>query len=127
MTAALRLQEALVAALRAAEFDVFDGPPAEAALPYVTVGPDIVGDISTKTHVRREHRYALTVWAAADSVAAVKPAMAAVETAVLGIEADLGAGWRLVTNQFVRSSTRADPAKGLVAGTIEFRARTQLS
>jgi hypothetical protein len=126
MSVGLRLQEALVAGVRAAGFDVFDGPGAEASLPYVTVGADVVTDISTKTHVRREHRYALTVWAAADGVAAVKPAMAAVEAAVLGVGAELGGGWRIVTNQFVRSATRAEPARGLVAGTIEFRARTEL-
>ena len=122
--AALALQVALCAALRVAGFDVFDGPPADAALPYVTIGPDLVSDISTKTAARREHRYAVTVWAAADAVSAVKPAMAAVEAAVLAMPAAMGA-YRLVTNDFVRSFTRADPARGLVAGTCEFRARSE--
>ncbi|WP_300537392.1 head-tail connector protein [Sphingosinicella sp.] len=34
-------------------------------------------------------------------------------------------GHRLVTNDMLRSRTAADPARGLVSGTIEFRARTE--
>jgi hypothetical protein len=125
MTVSLRLQEALVAAVRGAGLDVYDGPPAEAVLPYVTVGADVVTDISTKTHARRQHRYTLAIWMAGDAVAAVKPVMASVETAVLAMPATLGDGWHLVTNDFVQSTTRSDPARGLVSARIEFRARTE--
>jgi hypothetical protein len=100
---------------------VFDGPAAGAALPYVTIGPDLVTDRSTKTGTLREHRYAVTVWAAGESVAAVKPAMAAIEAAVLGMAPALE-GWRLVRNDFLRCFVRRDVRAGLVSGTVEFRA-----
>ncbi len=123
--AGLALQRALHAALGTIEAvtGVYDGPPPHAVPPYLTIGPDLVTDISTKTERRRQHLYAVSVWAAGDAVSALKPVLAAVETAVLGI--DTLSGHRLVTNDMVRSRTASDPARGLVSGTIEFRARTQ--
>lgn len=127
--AGLALQKALYAALSASNAaslvsGIFDGPPVGAVFPYITIGPDLVSDASTKTETRREHRLAVTVWAATGAVSAVKPVMAAVEAAVLAMPKMLG-GYRLVTSDFLRSFTRADPAGGLVSGTCEFRARTE--
>ncbi|MBL8647603.1 MAG: DUF3168 domain-containing protein [Sphingosinicella sp.] len=125
--AGLALQEALYAALGgfagSLVTGVYDGPPAGAVPPYLTIGPDLVTDISTKTERRRQHLYAVTAWAAGDAVSVLKPVLAVVETAVLGIAAL--EGHRLVTNDMLRSRTAADPARGLVSGTIEFRARTE--
>ena len=70
--AGLALQEALHAALSslagALVTGVYDGPPAGAVPPYLTIGPDLVTDISTKTEQRRQHLYAVTAWAAGDAV-----------------------------------------------------------
>lgn len=118
------LQRALFTAVSGVGPAVYDGPPADAGFPYITIGPELVSTISSKTETRREHRFAVTIWAAADAVSAVKPVMATIETAVLAMPALLD-GWRLVTNDFLRSFTRADPARGLVSGTCEFRARTE--
>lgn len=125
--AGLALQQALYAALGGIAgtlvTGVYDGPSAGAVPPYLTIGPDLVTDISTKTERRRQHLYAVTAWAAGDAVSVLKPVLAAVETAVLGIAAL--EGHRLVTNDMLRSRTASDPARGLVSGTIEFRARTE--
>ena len=125
----LALQKALFAALgegvvAALVTGIYDGSPAGAALPYLTIGPDLTTDISTKTERRRQHVYAVTAWAAGHSVSTLKPIMAAVEAAVLAMPAALD-GHRIVTNDMLRSRTDADPARGLVRGSIEFRARTE--
>lgn len=125
--AGLALQKALYAALSELAgtlvTGVYDGLPPGAVPPYLTIGPDLVTDISTKTERRRQHLYAVAAWGAGDAVSALKPVLAAVETAVLGIAAlD---GHRLVTNDILRSRTASDPARGLVSATVEFRARTE--
>ncbi|WP_409049850.1 DUF3168 domain-containing protein [Sandarakinorhabdus sp.] len=58
MSASLKLQKRMVAALTgmAGVTGVYDGPPADAAPPYLVVGPDLVGDWGTKTETGHEHR-----------------------------------------------------------------------
>lgn len=132
MTASLALQRALVAALATDEWlagrmgGVFDQPPPGAALPYLTVGPDIVSDWSSKTHEGREHRLRVTVWEAPRAILRCAEAMGRVEAVVAALTRDLD-GHRLVTLRFLRSAmdhgagTPGDPVRGV----IEFRARTQ--
>ncbi len=132
MTASLALQRALVAALSADPWlsarmgGVFDQPPPGAALPYLTVGPDIVTDWSSKTHEGREHRLRVTIWEAPRAIARCAEAMGRVEAVVAALGRELD-GHRLVTLRFLRAAMDHGPgAPGdPVRGVVEFRARTQ--
>lgn len=130
MSASLELQRALVAALAgdawlAARFaGVWDAVPPGVKPPYLTVGPDVATDWSTKTGAGREHRLRVTVWEGERAVARCGEAMARVEAVVLAL-APAMAGQRLVTMRFVRAVADTDDDGGPVRGLIEFRARTQ--
>jgi hypothetical protein len=41
---------------------IYDEPPREAALPYVTLGEDVIADRSTATEAGDEHALTLHVW-----------------------------------------------------------------
>lgn len=125
MSQSLELQMAVVAALENAAglagWPVFDGPPAGAPLPYITIGPDLVADISGQEAPLKRHRFAVTLWAGAAAVSALKPAMAAAEAAVLAMETALPSA-RVVWLDFRRGFTRRDVRSGLVRGEVEFEA-----
>lgn len=57
---ALKNDGPLVAMLGGAK--IYDEPPREAALPYVTLGEAVVSDRSTSTEVGDEHALTLHVW-----------------------------------------------------------------
>ena len=130
MSASLELQRALVAALggdawlAARMAGVWDAVPPGVKWPYLTVGPDVVTDWSTKTGAGREHRLRVTVWEAALSVARCGEAMERVEAVVLGL-VPVMSGHRLVSMRFVRAVMNDDADGGPVRGLVEFRARTQ--
>jgi len=126
-SASLAVQRALFAALRAtpalAGCALYDGVPADAAPPYLTLGPDVVTDWSTKSTTGHEHRVQLTLWDQGPGSAGAKTLLAAVEAAVraLGGTTD---GHRIAGVLFLRSfTTRA--ADGWTQGIAEFRIRTQ--
>jgi hypothetical protein len=132
MTASLALQQAIVAALAGdAELaarmrGVFDQPPPGAEPPYLTVGPDITTDWSTKTGAGREHRLRVTVWEAPHAIRRCAEAMGRVEAVMAALGPALG-GHRLVSLRFLRSAIdhgTGAPADA-VAGVVEYRARTQ--
>lgn len=77
MSASLAVQRMIHAALTSAPglaelSGVFDGVPADAAAPYLTLGPDLVSDWSHKTGIGHEHRVQLTVWDDRAGMARVK-------------------------------------------------------
>ena len=121
------VQEAVVAALRdsvpvmATATGVYDGPPARAAFPYVSVGDGLTSDWSNKTAPGREIRVALTVWDDGEESARLQGLMNHVEDAVAGIERDLD-GWRVASVVFLRSLIARRP-DGAWAGLVEFRVR----
>lgn len=123
--ASLAVQKALHAALAAvpALGGVYDGVPAGALPPYVTLGPDVVTDWSTKTRAGREHRVALSVWDDRDGSARVKAQLALVEDAVLAL-AGVHDGHRIADVRFVRGFISKD-ADGWTQGVGEFRIRTE--
>lgn len=132
MTAALALQQAIVAALAAdpglaaTMRGVFDQPPPGAEPPYLTVGPDITTDWSTKSGEGREHRLRVTVWEAPRGIRRCAEAMGRVEVVMAGLGPALD-GHRLVSLRFLRAAMdhgAGAPAEA-VAGVVEFRARTQ--
>lgn len=94
------LQAAAVAAilahpvLNAQISGVYDGPPPNAAFPYVAVTDGLTSDWSTKTEAGREIRLALTVWDDGESATRLARLMGHVEDAVMAMPSDLD-GWRI--------------------------------
>jgi hypothetical protein len=126
MRASLELQRALVAALTADAaltargLKLYDGPPADARPPYLSVGADIVTDRGWKGGGGLEHRFSVTLWDGRDGVAAAKEILADVERAVLAMPRAF-AGLRLVNLRFVRASFRRAP-RSWTQASLEFRA-----
>ena len=124
MSASLAVQRLVRAALAGVGgvTGVFDGPPPGQAAPYLVIGPDILGDWSSKTTTGHEHRISVSVWDAGPGAARAKALAGGVETALRGLagEAD---GHRVVSSRFVRALTLTD-ADGWTQGLVDFRVRT---
>jgi hypothetical protein len=124
MSASLAAQRLVAAALAdiPGVTGVYDGPPPDAASPYLVIGGDIVTDWSTKTEAGHEHRIAVNVWDAGPGAAPVKTLMGAVETRLASLAGERD-GNRLVSSRLVRSLVLTD-AEGWSQGIVEFRLRT---
>lgn len=126
MRASLELQRALVAALssdaalNARALRLYDGPPADARPPYLSVGADVVVDRGWKGGGGYEHRFSVTLWDARDGLAAAKEVLADVERIVLAMPRQFG-GVRLASLRLQRASVRRSP-KSWTQAVIEFRA-----
>ncbi len=126
MRASLELQRALVAALAgdsllaARGLPLFDGPPADARPPYLSVGADVVTDRGWKGGGGQEHRFSVTLWDAREGVAAAKEVMADVERAVVAMPRQF-AGVRLVSLKLFRAMVRRSP-RNWTQAVLEFRA-----
>jgi hypothetical protein len=120
MSAGGAVQTAIAAALDGvAELaGVFDGPPARAAYPYVTIDAATETDWSHKSGGGREVLIGLTVWD--DQPVRLHGLADAVEAGVASVS-DV-AGWQLVTMRLMRRRLLRDVA-GPWAAAIEFRAR----
>lgn len=120
MTASTSLQEAAVAALAAVSelTGVFDGVPARAPFPYVSIDTSIETDWSHKTGIGREVSIAITVWD--DEPERLARLSGAVERAINLVE--IVDGWQLVSLRFVRRRLVRDVA-GPWAAAIDFRVR----
>lgn len=127
-SASLALTRALIAALKADAVlgarGVYDAPPPGARPPYLTVGPDLVSDWSTKSGPGREHRLQVIAWDVPLASASCAASLARVEAVVGTFSATLD-GHVLVSMLFVRSFVAAEAPGGPTKGLIEFRARTQ--
>ena len=124
MSASLSVQRLLVAALAGIPgiSGVFDGPPPDAASPYLVVGADVVSDWSTKTESGHEHRITITAWDEGPGTARAKILLGGVETAVAALSGSDG-GHRIVSVRLLRSLVLTDP-EGWTQGIIEFRIRS---
>lgn len=128
MQASLELQRALVAALSADPaiqglgLGLFDGPPADAPSPYLSVGADQLLARGWQGGVGHEHRLQLMLWDARPGFARVKAMMAEVERVVLAMPRDISGG-RLVSLRLLRGTVRR-AARNWTQGTLEFRALT---
>ena len=124
----LELQRALVVALegdgvlRARGLRLFDGPPADARPPYLSVGQDVVTDRGWKGGGGLEHRFGVTLWAAREGFAAAKEVLAEVERVVLAMPARIGTA-RITHLRLLRASVRRSP-RSWTQGVLEFRALT---
>ena len=97
---------------------VFDGPPARAAFPYVTIDAATETDWSHKSGEGREVLVGLTVWD--DQPVRLHGLADEVEAQVASVSAV--SGWELVTMRLMRRRVLRDVA-GPWAAAIEFRAR----
>ena len=128
MQASLELQRALVAALAADAaivargLKLFDGPPADARAPYLSVGADIVSARGWQGGGGHEHRFSVSLWDVREGFAAAKEALADVERIVLSMPREMGAA-RLTGLRMVRATVRRS-ARNWTQGIAEFRALT---
>jgi hypothetical protein len=114
------LQSAVAAALDAIAdlTGVFDGPPARATYPYVTIDAATESDWSHKSGDGREVMVGITVWD--DQPVRLHGLADAVESAMQLLSGT--AGWQLVTMRLMRRRVLRDVA-GPWAAAIDFRAR----
>lgn len=125
--AVIAVQAALVVALGGhaglaeAVSGIFDGPPARAAYPYVSIGEAVSTDWSSKTARGREIRIAVTIWDDGERPALLHGLMADAEDAIDGMARDLD-GWRVASLAFLRARIVRD-ADGPWAGLVEYRVR----
>jgi hypothetical protein len=121
------VQEAVIAALRGhapladAVTGIFDGPPARARYPYVSMAESVSTDWGTKTARGREVSVAAMLWDDGRRPARMQALMDAVEDAIEGMARDLD-GWR-VASLVLRRSRMVRDADGPWAGLVEYRVR----
>ncbi len=128
MTAAsLALQQAVYSALvafaplTAAITGVFDMPPQDQPLPYVSIGDDVVVDYSTKDVAASEHRISIHIWSRKAGRQEAKQLMALVQNA-LAAPLTL-TGFKLISLRFLQAINLVDPDGLTHHGVIEFRVR----
>ena len=102
---------------------IFDGPPPDAAPPYIVIGSDVVTDWSTKTETGHEHRIGVSAWDAGPGSARARAIMGAIETALSGL-AGARDGHAVVSVRLLRTLVLTDP-EGWTQGLVEFRVRTR--
>ncbi len=125
--AVLALQTAVVAALDVHPVlskmltGIYDGPPARAAYPYISIADGVVSDWSTKTELGREIRLALNIWDDGEEATRLHQLIGHTDDAIAALPRDLP-GWRIASCVFLRSLVARNPA-GPWAGLIEYRVR----
>ena len=102
---------------------IFDGPPPDAAPPYLVIGSDTVSDAGTKTEVAHDHRIAINIWDAGPGAAAAKAMMGAVTDRLARLDGSSG-GHLIISTRLLRSLVLTD-ADGWTQGIVEFRVRSQ--
>jgi hypothetical protein len=124
-TAAQALQRALVATLRAASLGltgIYDGPPADAACPYIVLSDGSTTDWSHKTGRGREHRLSIAIWDDGATPARLHGLLGQAEDAIEAMSRDLD-GHRIASLVFLRARIVRDP-DGPWAGRLDYRVRT---
>lgn len=128
MWASLILQRALAAAILAdgvigaSGLKLYDGPPAEARAPYLSVGADSVSARQWQGGGGFEHRFTLSLWDVREGLAGAKELMAEVERVVLAMPRQLS-GTRITALRLVRGNVRRTQ-RNWTLGQLEFRALT---
>ncbi|WP_374388503.1 DUF3168 domain-containing protein [Sandaracinobacter sp.] len=125
MRASLELQRLVAAALmadahvQARGIPTFDGPPANARPPYLSIGGDTVTAKRWQGGGGTDHRFVVSLWDNRESLATAKEILSDVERAVLAMP-PAGGGLRLIGLRLVRGSVRRTSRNWLL-GQLEFR------
>lgn len=82
---------------------VFDAPPVRAPALHLVVEEPVLTDWSAKGFSGREGRLAVQLLDRAERPLRLRALTGLVEDAIEGMDAELGAGWRIVTLMLVRS------------------------
>lgn len=124
MSASLAVQKLVAASLAAIPgiTGVYDGPPADAAPPYLVIGSDVVTDWGTKTAAGHEHRLSIGVWDSGPGTVRAKALMGLVEAALLAMSGSSG-GHSVASVRFMRSLALTDPG-GWTQGIVDIRVRS---
>jgi hypothetical protein len=103
---------------------IYDEPPRDAALPYVTLGEDVVGDNSTATEPGDEHALTLHVWSRQGGHREAHVIAGAVLEAL--VEAPLALdGHHLANLRFVVADVRREADGRTYHGIVRLRAVTE--
>jgi hypothetical protein len=103
---------------------IYDEPPRDAALPYVTLGEDVVGDGSTSTEAGDEHALTLHVWSRQGGHRQAHVIVGAVLEALADAPLALD-GHHLANMRFVVADVRREPDGRTYHGLIRMRALTE--
>lgn len=126
-SAAEALQRALVETLRAAPFSVaptaiYDGPPADAAYPYIALSDGSTTDWSHKTGRGREHRLSIAIWDDGLTPARLHRLIGEAEDAIEAMPRTLD-GHAIASLAFLRARV-VRVSGGPWAGRLDYRVRT---
>jgi hypothetical protein len=120
--AALMNDAPLAALLGAAK--IHDEPPRDAALPYVTLGDNVVADASTATEPGEEHTLTLHVWSRQGGHREAHVIAGAVLEALIDTPLALD-GHRLVNLRFIVADVRRESDGRTYHGIVRLRAVTE--
>jgi hypothetical protein len=119
---ALAADAPLVALLGGAK--IYDEPPRDAALPYVTLGEDVVSDGSTATEAGDEHALTLHVWSRQGGHREAQLISGAVLEALADALLELD-GHRLANLRFIAADVRREADGRTYHGIVRLRALTE--
>lgn len=103
---------------------IFDEPPRDAALPYVTLGEDVIADGSTATEDGDEHALTLHVWSRQGGHKEAHLICGAVLEALADTPLALE-GHHLANLRFVVADVRREPDGRTYHGLVRLRALTE--
>lgn len=103
---------------------IYDEPPRDAALPYVTLGEDVISDGSTATEAGDEHALMLHVWSRQGGHREAHVLAGAVLEALIDAPLTL-AGHRLANLRFIVTDVRRESDGRTYHGLVRLRALTE--
>jgi hypothetical protein len=103
---------------------IYDEPPRDAALPYVTLGEDLIGDHSTATEPGDEHALTLHVWSRQGGHREAHVIAGAVLAALVDAPLALD-GHHLANLRFIVADVRREPDGRTYHGIVRLRAVTE--
>lgn len=132
-SASWSLQQAVFAALSAdrglvdlqgGATRIYDRVPAQAAFPFIVLGPAQARDWSTDAGDGCEHRFQIDVWSSASGRREAAELAAVIRDGLHDKSLPL-AGHRLVNLGHKVTEVRTEPGSGLVRATVRLRAVTE--
>jgi hypothetical protein len=103
---------------------IYDEPPRDAALPYVTLGEDVIADGSTATEPGDEHALTLHVWSRQGGHKEAHGIAGAVLAALVDAPLALD-GHHLANLRFLVADVRREPDGRTYHGIVRLRAVTE--